>query len=673
MPVTPSNETNESNSTSGSSFTRRKLLTALSVGGLSLGVGGLLQTTVLAKRQDYSVNHAVYGDGPKWLDSCVQLSTIAELRAWAGTSLPSAVLIADDQCEGIYVHDEQDSVSADNTGTVIVTASNKRYKRILTPDKIINARWFGAKGDGVSDDTSSLQAAFDCARLTGAKLHIPAGRYVVTDTLRYVNVVSAALPPLYCFGDGPGRTELVSRVAGGPCLRLDNSSFAAPGNYFFAKYGSLCDFSITSDQSTGGDGIHISACWYYKFENVMLNSLAGYGIIIGGSSSINPDLTASAHLLLVRCDIQRNKGGVWNKINNNAPFLTFKNCNVSKNSIFGIKGNSSYIAIEETAVSYNGIGNVNAEGGILIEDQTASNYSLGYRSKGVSIRKVELDSNYPVQISLKSTIGAEVKSCSIALQTQFNSAFFATNGLPAHLIVVGGNGNYDKTFGTVIESNQISVNNANTSPTNNHSCVYLGESAIGTTYSNNTYNFQGVSIGTNLFVMEEADKALSAQYASYDKPQYYVAYDFPNLNLGESANAAYHAFKVKYKKSHASPASTVFGYRLNKDQVAVLNLPVSLSVAGGYYGAAFITCNGKMSASAIVGYRAATGPECYMMTSNAAADITTTTGVLTGTTGADLKINVSVDAAGHLYIENRYGTLNIHVTLLNNAGLYLPT
>jgi len=46
-----------------------------------------------------------------------------------------------------------------------------------------------------------------------------------------------------------------------------------------------------------------------------------------------------------------------------------------------------------------------------------------------------------------------------------------------------------------------------------------------------------------------------------------------------------------------------------------------------------------------------------------------TTGVLTGTTGVDGNVTVSVDNAGNLYIENRSGaTLKFAVSLLNEAN-----
>jgi hypothetical protein len=49
---------------------------------------------------------------------------------------------------------------------------------------LLNATQFGAKGDGVTDDTAALQAAIDAAQTKGDLLFIPAGNYLLTDTLR---------------------------------------------------------------------------------------------------------------------------------------------------------------------------------------------------------------------------------------------------------------------------------------------------------------------------------------------------------------------------------------------------------------------------------------------------------------------------------------------------------
>lgn len=62
---------------------------------------------------------------------------------------------------------------------------------------------YGATGDGVTDDTTALQAALVAARAAAAPFYLPAGTYRVTATL-----TGAQTTPLRVFGDGPGITVL---------------------------------------------------------------------------------------------------------------------------------------------------------------------------------------------------------------------------------------------------------------------------------------------------------------------------------------------------------------------------------------------------------------------------------------------------------------------------------
>lgn len=67
--------------------------------------------------------------------------------------------------EGFWRYDLNDTVSADNTGIVIVTFNGSRLKRIF--DGLINVKWFGVKGDAFPDnltptnDTTNIQNAID--------------------------------------------------------------------------------------------------------------------------------------------------------------------------------------------------------------------------------------------------------------------------------------------------------------------------------------------------------------------------------------------------------------------------------------------------------------------------------------------------------------------------------
>ena len=86
--------------------------------------------------------------------------------------------VAGDGGGGSYYLDPVDHTSADNGGTVIVAADGGRWK--LQSTGRISVKQFGAKGDGATDDTTALQAAYTYAASAGRTAWHPDGTYCAT-------------------------------------------------------------------------------------------------------------------------------------------------------------------------------------------------------------------------------------------------------------------------------------------------------------------------------------------------------------------------------------------------------------------------------------------------------------------------------------------------------------
>lgn len=107
-----------------------------------------------------------------------QLQSYSTLRAYRGSS--DKVQIRDNLTFGTFYKDINDTTSLDNGGTVLVDILGRRWKRIYKDS--VDVRWFGAKGDGVTDDTSSFSSAKDfLGSIGGGICSVPFGTYVLSN------------------------------------------------------------------------------------------------------------------------------------------------------------------------------------------------------------------------------------------------------------------------------------------------------------------------------------------------------------------------------------------------------------------------------------------------------------------------------------------------------------
>lgn len=191
--------------------------------------------------------------------SGVLKTTISGIRLLSGTLPNNNFYTTNLGQEGNWYYDSTDTTSADNTGTVLVTSDGKRIKRVLTNE--INAKWFGAAGDGITDDSSFIQSAINIACSLEKKLYLPKGNYLINTTI-------TATGALTMYGDGKasdsdrGITRLVTNSITQNAFIIDNNG----------KNVYLHDFSIenlTTSVSTNSIGL-----WIKKANNSNIERLS---------------------------------------------------------------------------------------------------------------------------------------------------------------------------------------------------------------------------------------------------------------------------------------------------------------------------------------------------------------------------------------------------------------
>lgn len=274
----------------------------------------------------------------------------------------------------------------------------------------LNVKNFGALGDGISDDSQSIQSAMDDAN--GGWVYFPKGIYLIRKSLVFRNELGVPrLAGLKIYGDGKRNSRLINRVKDGFAIDIDTGVGSSTGNYFFSYGGKILDISIEGDSLTSNSGgIRLKSCWEYELEcDIVFHTAAG--LKITGNKQLNPDFTASANITLNRCRICENRVGVVADMDNIAPLLTLNSCNISSNLIFGISNNSSYLTLAGGTVSYNGSGSDTNDdtdgnaGGVLVPQGK-------YDPKGISIAGVEFDNNKPLHIKISQAKSPRIVSCS---------------------------------------------------------------------------------------------------------------------------------------------------------------------------------------------------------------------------------------------------------------------
>jgi YD repeat-containing protein len=195
-----------------------------------------------------------------------------------------------------------------------------------------NAKAFGAKGDGTTDDTSTVQAAITAA--AGRPVYMPAGTYVITSNVNYNTSASSVFTPgLRLYGDGTDKTFIDNRVANGACITSSSTS-----SNKFQLGGYVRDLTIkTTTSPATSHGIDLKAVYQFTISNVHVIGLSGDGMRV---TSALGDADASNIVVFEGCRLENCNIGINCNFSSGVTqpsFLRADNCFFSGNITAGYR------------------------------------------------------------------------------------------------------------------------------------------------------------------------------------------------------------------------------------------------------------------------------------------------------------------------------------------------
>ena len=217
-----------------------------------------------------------------------------------------------------------------------------------------NVKTYGAKGDGVADDTTAIQAAIDAVETAGGGVvSLPRGTYLVSSTLTLKNSV-------YLVGVGRSETTIQSNNAAGAdiiTIATGLRSGGIEGLYITGATGGGAGIQFESDVArlivknvtvydTGSDGIKFAnTVFLCTFIRVEANSTAGHGWNApGGAATIQNNA-------FINCHATHNDASGWNLTN--VTNCALVQCTADSNADAGFLFVSARVTLDSCQVEAN--------------------------------------------------------------------------------------------------------------------------------------------------------------------------------------------------------------------------------------------------------------------------------------------------------------------------------
>lgn len=173
-------------------------------------------------------------------------------------------------------HTYDNSISGLTSTTTKTAIDELVLSKVSKDDIIINVKDYGAKGDGVTNDTTSIQNVLNSSNY-GDIIFVPSGSYLVNSTLilkEGVQLIGTGFNSVIVAMDGSNLTDIV-KLNG----RTDRP------NYGFS-ISELCFDGNKANNPTGGNGLNINCTYKGFLRHVQVINCHKKGVYWNGNSTI---------------------------------------------------------------------------------------------------------------------------------------------------------------------------------------------------------------------------------------------------------------------------------------------------------------------------------------------------------------------------------------------------
>jgi hypothetical protein len=271
----------------------------------------------------------------------------------------------------------------------------------VVPGPTLSVKDFGAKGDGVTNDTAAIQAAIDHVYgAGGGTVFFPSGTYLVTSVVRnWTNPITVNLT-----GEGK-RSTILKKFDTSATPILDLSGIAS----MLEPYSEISEMEIDGNNVANANGIRATNFGRWVLRNVFIEN-CNYALHCRGGLVFDVyDCTFQANLYGYYCEKSANN--VFSNL------VTFYGGQFSGNSQWGLYiKQASGVHIVGTDISFNGTSGNTGTGGIFY-DATMDD-EIGYAI--ASIKNAWFEGNYGNGIKTGAVGGLHLSIHDTTLAGNFN-------------------------------------------------------------------------------------------------------------------------------------------------------------------------------------------------------------------------------------------------------------